>query len=231
MWPPGWHSPECGGQAPGRADSFLHQETAFGFHSNQFGFNVSAVLGQAVVIEASVDLANWVPIQTNVLTNSTFYFKDPAIVPSAQRFYRLQLQSFSSIKVVSEVLTVRVMAELKASGGKRILVVEDDPGARESIKLLLTIDRHHIVEATGGVSAFELLKTQPFDLVILDYFMPGMRGNEVALRMREIAPSVPILMITAYLEKLGDVDKPVDAILGKPFAITELRRAMVTLLS
>jgi hypothetical protein len=40
-----------------------------------------------------------------------------------------------------------------------------------------------------------------------------------------------MLMITAYLEKLGDSDKPVDAVLGKPFAIEELRRAIANLLS
>ena len=123
------------------------------------------------------------------------------------------------------------MLEQNALGGKRILLVEDDQGARESIKLLLTIDRHHNVEAAGGAEALQLLEKHPFDLVILDYFMPGMRGNEVALRIRDIAPSLPILMITAYLEKLGASDKPVDAIIGKPFAIGDLRQAMAKLLS
>ena len=58
-----------------------------------------------------------------------------------------------------------------------------------------------------------------------------MQGSEVALRFRDIAPSLPILMITAYLEKLGDSDKPVDAVIGKPFAIEELRRAIAELLA
>ena len=123
------------------------------------------------------------------------------------------------------------MAEQKRIIGKRILLVEDDPGARESIKLLLTIDRHEVVETSGGAEAIELLKLGPFDLAILDYFMPGMHGSQVALRFREIAPSMPILMVTAYLEKLGDSDKPVDAVIGKPFAIEDLRSAIVELLS
>jgi CheY-like chemotaxis protein len=123
------------------------------------------------------------------------------------------------------------MAQQTRIIGKRKLLVEDDPGARASIKLLLAIDRHEVVEATGGAEALELLQSQPFDLVILDYFMPGMRGSQVALHIRERAPSLPMLMITAYLEKLGDSDKPVDAVLGKPFAIEELRRAIANLLS
>jgi CheY-like chemotaxis protein len=123
------------------------------------------------------------------------------------------------------------MAESQRVVGKRILLVEDDQAARESIKLLLTIDRHTVVEAAGGVEAIARLKSQPFDLAIVDYFMPGMRGSELALHIRQIAPSLPIIMITAYLEKLAAADKPVDAVIGKPFAIEDLRRAIAKLLS
>jgi CheY-like chemotaxis protein len=115
--------------------------------------------------------------------------------------------------------------------GKRILLVDDDRGARESIKLLLTIDRHNVVEASGGAEAIELLKSQTFDLAILDYFMPDLQGSQVALRMKDMVPSLPILMITAYLERLEDSDKPVDAVIGKPFSIEELRQAIAKLLS
>ena len=123
------------------------------------------------------------------------------------------------------------MADAQRVVGKRILLVEDDRAARESIKLLLTIDRHTVVEAAEGVEAIALLKSQPFDLAILDYFMPGMRGSELALHIRQIAPSLPIIMVTAYLEKLAAADKPVDVVIGKPFAIEELRRAIAKLLS
>ena len=89
------------------------------------------------------------------------------------------------------------MAEQKRILGKRILLVEDEQGARESIKLLLSIDRHAVVEAPSGEQALEQLKSQPFDLAIVDYFMPGMRGSQLALHTREIAPALPIVMITA----------------------------------
>jgi CheY-like chemotaxis protein len=114
--------------------------------------------------------------------------------------------------------------------GKRILVVEDDLSARESIKLLLRIDRHVVTEAKDGSEALALFSQQPFDLVILDYLMPGMKGWEVALNMKLIAPTLPILMVTAYVEKLSGADKPVDAVLSKPFAVDELRNAVAKLL-
>jgi CheY-like chemotaxis protein len=115
--------------------------------------------------------------------------------------------------------------------GRRILVVEDDSSAREAITLLLRIDRHVVTEATNGRAALDLVSRQPFDLVILDFAMPGMLGGEVALHIKRIAPALPILMLTAYLEKLNDSDKPVDAVLGKPFAVDELRSAIAKLLS
>jgi len=123
------------------------------------------------------------------------------------------------------------VAENERIVGKRILLVDDDRAARESIRLLLAIDRHQVVEANGGAEAIELARSQSFDLVILDYFMPGLQGGQVALRMKAIAPSMPILMITAFLEKLGSSDRPVDAVIGKPFAVDELRQAIARLVS
>ncbi len=115
--------------------------------------------------------------------------------------------------------------------GKRILLVEDDPSARESLKLVLLIDRHVVAEAKQGPEALNLFSKEPFDLVILDYAMPGMRGNELAVRLKLLAPTVPILMITAYLEKLSAADKPVDAVLGKPFGVEELRQTVARLVN
>lgn len=116
--------------------------------------------------------------------------------------------------------------------GKRILIVDDDPTARESIKLLLSIDRHHVTEAKDGTEALALVADQYFDLVLLDFFMPGMHGGEVARRIKEIAPSMPILMITAYVEKLIGFDKPgsTNAILGKPVGVGDLRNQISKLL-
>jgi CheY-like chemotaxis protein len=113
--------------------------------------------------------------------------------------------------------------------GKRILMVEDDSSARDSITLLLRIDRHVVTEAKNGREAIDLVSRQPFDLVVLDYAMPGMQGGEVALHIKRIAPELPILMITAYLEMLIDSDKPVNAVLGKPFAVDELRATIAKL--
>ena len=114
--------------------------------------------------------------------------------------------------------------------GKKILLVEDDPSARQSIKLLLTIDRHAVTEAKNGHEALALFHRERFDLIIIDYFMPQMEGKELARNLRLTDASVPILMVTAYVEKLVDIGNYVDAILGKPFGIDELRQTIANLL-
>lgn len=115
--------------------------------------------------------------------------------------------------------------------GKRILLVDDDASTRESIKLLLQIDRHNVVEAKSGQEALELFHQSVMDLVIIDYFMPQMEGSKLAEHLKLAAPSMPILMVTAYMEKLVECHNPVDAILPKPFGIAELRQSIASLLN
>jgi uncharacterized delta-60 repeat protein len=59
-----------------------------GFQTNQFGFSLTGVPGQTVVIQASTNLAAWTPLATNVLGTGPLYFSDPGSTDSPQRFYR-----------------------------------------------------------------------------------------------------------------------------------------------
>lgn len=114
--------------------------------------------------------------------------------------------------------------------GKRILIVEDDAGARQSLRLLLEIDRHAVTEAENAEEALGEFQRTAFDLVIVDYFMAGMRGDELARRLKQMSPSQPVLMVSAYTEKLRPEEKPVDGVIGKPFSINDLRQALAKLL-
>jgi hypothetical protein len=64
---------------------------AFGFTNGVFGFNVSGPSGANVVIQASMDLQTWIPLQTNLLGSGPLYFSDPQSTTNIQRFYRAQL--------------------------------------------------------------------------------------------------------------------------------------------
>ena len=123
------------------------------------------------------------------------------------------------------------MAELDRLCEKRILLVEDDPTARESIKLLLLIDRHEVTEAANGQEALAKFCPGRYDVVVIDYFMPNMQGGQLAEALKQIDPAQPILMVTAYAEKLVDTHLLVDAILAKPLGIDELRQGISQVLS
>jgi CheY-like chemotaxis protein len=114
---------------------------------------------------------------------------------------------------------------------KRILLADDQQSVREAISLLLSLDEHTVVEAVNGAEALDLFRGDQFDLVITDFEMPKMKGNELAARIKQLSPAQPILMITAYAEKLGGSDNPVDALLNKPFQLQDLRQTMARLLS
>ena len=71
----------------------LINDGAFGFSSSQFGFNVSAVPGQVIVVEAAADLLNWTALQTYTVPYAGFiYFSDGDSTSLAHRFYRARLQ-------------------------------------------------------------------------------------------------------------------------------------------
>ena len=121
----------------------------------------------------------------------------------------------------------RMMKKKSTTGPcKSILVVDDDPAARESLRLLLNIDRHVVTEAGDGQEALALFTASRYDLVITDYLMPGMLGDELAQNIWNISPSQPILLVTAYAEKLLAAGQPGEYMLSKPWSIDELRRAV-----
>jgi CheY-like chemotaxis protein len=124
----------------------------------------------------------------------------------------------------------RVAANRSTLLGKRILLVDDQRPVRDSINLLLGLDGHTVVGAANGVEALALFKPDHFDLVITDFETPQMNGNELATRIKQVSPSQPILMVTAYAERLGNADNPVDAVLSKPFQLETLCRTMAQLL-
>jgi len=113
---------------------------------------------------------------------------------------------------------------------KRILLVEDERLVRETIRLLLGEIGFTVVEANNGAEALGLFARGQFDLVMTDYEMPFLKGNELAAKIRRLAPGQPILMITAF-GHIASPDNPVDAVIGKPLNFARLRMTMEQLLN
>jgi CheY-like chemotaxis protein len=115
---------------------------------------------------------------------------------------------------------------------KRILVVDDDPLVCDSVRMMLAHDGHAVEMAMNGQEALQCFVKGKFDLVLIDYAMPGMRGDELALAIRAQAPDQPIAMITAHAELMESPAHPLAGkvfVIAKPFMLEELREVMVKL--
>lgn len=115
--------------------------------------------------------------------------------------------------------------------GRRILVVDDEAPIRACLRMMLELDGHLVTEASNGAEALKLVQCAEFDLVITDFEMPGMKGNDLAVSLKLLAPALPILMITGSARAQLDVDNPADALLNKPMTVPDLRCALGRLLS
>jgi PAS domain S-box-containing protein len=82
--------------------------------------------------------------------------------------------------------------------GLRILVVDDDLGVCQSLRDLLTQEGCDVLVATGGREALEKLAKEPVDLVLSDVVMPDLDGHELFLRVQDIHPHVPVVLMTAF---------------------------------
>ena len=122
------------------------------------------------------------------------------------------------------------MTEPGKVSGKRILLADDQQEVRELLALMLGMDEHIVTEARNGREALDLFAPERFDLVITDYLMPLMKGDELARHIKRLAPSEPVLMITGSADELGGIRGAVDVVLNKPFAFEVLRQAVAQVL-
>jgi CheY-like chemotaxis protein len=121
-----------------------------------------------------------------------------------------------------------------ANPAYRILVVDDEPSVCRSIKLLLEHAGHKVQPAGGGEVALGLFEPGKFDLVITDYSMQDMKGNQLVALIKQRAPDQRIIMATAFADDLkhfGELTARVDLVLNKPFSLAELREAVAQVLA
>jgi CheY-like chemotaxis protein len=96
-----------------------------------------------------------------------------------------------------------------------VLCVDDEVVGLRVRKILLERAGYRVLTAPDGYSGLELFATHPVDIVVLDYSMPGMHGGEVAKKMRQTKPAVPILLLSAYVGLPAEVSSLVDVYVTK----------------
>ena len=108
---------------------------------------------------------------------------------------------------------------------KHILIVEDGRSQREMLRDFLIKEGHSVMEAENGEIAIKTVTNNHFDLILLDYKMPGMDGMEVLKEVKKINHEIDVVIITAY----GTIETAVEAIkvgaidyITKPVELEEL---------
>jgi signal transduction histidine kinase/CheY-like chemotaxis protein len=115
-----------------------------------------------------------------------------------------------------------------ADKGISILLVDDDAEVRSTLTDLLAGDGHRCREVAGGEEALEWLRRERFDLLLLDFAMPGMNGAELAAEALELRPDLKMLFITGFADSEA-IDRAVDGrakVLKKPVSSAQLAAAI-----
>ena len=104
---------------------------------------------------------------------------------------------------------------------KRILLAEDDPAVSYILARYLDKAGFAVRTAPDGRAALALFDAEPADLLVTDFRMPGMNGEELILALRGRQPDLPALIVSAYGNELS-VQIPGVRVLNKPVAAEEL---------
>ena len=80
---------------------------------------------------------------------------------------------------------------------KRILSVDDEPGILWTRQIILEHEGYEVLSAANGEQALQCFETEPLDLVLLDYVMPGLSGGDVAREIKRRDPLLPVIIVSA----------------------------------
>jgi len=111
----------------------------------------------------------------------------------------------------------------------RILVVDDEPNVCQVIALHLEDEGHEVHTAPDGIRGLERFVGERWDLVLTDWVMPGMKGDEFAAAIKRINPKTPVVLVTGFADRLtesGRQGSPFDLIVRKPFTRETLKAAL-----
>jgi CheY-like chemotaxis protein len=110
-----------------------------------------------------------------------------------------------------------------------VLCIDDNQDVLECVEIFLGSVGYTVLSADSGGKGLELASVRSFDIVIVDYFMPEMDGQVVAIQMRKLRPQVPIIMLSGAVDIPEQVLKSVDAFVAKDRLASQLLPAIAQL--
>ena len=112
---------------------------------------------------------------------------------------------------------------------KTVLCIDDNEDMLECEKEFLESFGFTVLTAPSGGKALELASVNTVDVIVVDYFMPEMNGQEVAIEMRRLRPKAPIIMLSGAADIPEQALKFVDAFIAKDQLATRLLTAILRL--
>jgi CheY-like chemotaxis protein len=106
------------------------------------------------------------------------------------------MESSSQLHIEQQAETT--VSWMKSLGPKTVLCVDDEAIGLRVRKILLEGHGFKVLTASSGQQGLTIFDENKVDLVVLDYYMPGMNGGDVAAEMRRRRPAVPIIFLSAY---------------------------------
>ena len=164
-------------------------------------------LGLSVVHGIVKDLGGAITVESELGKGSTFKVLFPTI----------ENEISEETEHISEIL----------KGNERILYVDDEMPMVETVQELLEQLGYQVTTRTSSIEALELFreKSDSFDLVITDQTMPNMTGDELAIKLLQIRPDIPIILCTGFSEKIDErraKDLGIRAFVMKPIVMSEI---------
>jgi len=132
--------------------------------------------------------------------------------------------------------TAEASSEAERSQGETVFVIDDEPTVRTLIAEVLTDLGYRVIEASDGVEAMEILRSDTrLDLLVTDVGLPGgMNGRQIADAGQELRPNLKVLFITGYAESVALGATPAGAntqVLTKPFKVDALGARIANMLA
>ncbi len=118
-------------------------------------------------------------------------------------------------------------ADVSRGRGERILVVEDEDGAREGLREILASLDYQVAAVASAEEALGLSERRPFDLLLTDLLLPGIGGAQLATTLRRRQPDLEVIFMSGYAQSDAlrlDVSAGVVRFLQKPFDMATLAR-------
>jgi len=112
----------------------------------------------------------------------------------------------------------------------KILIAEDDDNLRKTLMKILIREGFCVASVSNGQEAIELMELQNFDVIITDYKMPVLGGEEWVKKLNELQGKNKILLLSAFLDEAKVVEDEVGEKISKPFKRKDLVNKIIALL-